>query len=70
MAQPISVKQAFLEGNLNVYSAYLFDTLKFGEQWLLNLGVRNDYTDGQYRSDKIETTNWPCYTWHDLSAVR
>ena len=49
-------KTGFSEGNLNVYSAYLFDTLKFGEQWLLNLGVRNDYTDGQYRSDKIETT--------------
>ena len=38
-------KTAYAEGDLNVYSAYLFDTLKFGEQWLLNLGVRNDYTD-------------------------
>lgn len=48
-------KTAYAEGDLNVYSAYLFDTLKFGEQWLLNLGVRNDYTDGQYRSDTIDT---------------
>ncbi|MCX5469521.1 TonB-dependent receptor [Acinetobacter nematophilus] len=50
-------KTGVAEGYLNVYSAYLFDTLKFGEQWLLNLGVRNDYTDGQYRSDTISTTN-------------
>ncbi|MFW2079764.1 TonB-dependent receptor [Acinetobacter guillouiae] len=50
-------KTGVAEGYLNVYSAYLFDTLKFGEQWLLNLGVRNDYTDGQYRSDTISATN-------------
>lgn len=51
---PTNFRQTgFAEGSLNVYSAYLFDTLKFGEQWLLNLGVRNDYTDGQYRSDTV-----------------
>lgn len=50
-------KSGYAEGNLNIYSAYLFDTLKFGEQWLLNLGIRNDYTEGNYRADTIATTD-------------
>lgn len=49
-------KTGYAEGNLDVYSAYIFDTLKFNDQWLLNLGVRDDYTKGQYRSDTILAT--------------
>lgn len=54
---PTNFRQtAFAEGYLNVYSAYLFDTLKLNEKWLINLGLRNDYTEGQFRSDTIATT--------------
>lgn len=54
------------DGTLNVYSAYVFDTLKFNDQWLVNLGIRNDYTKGQYASntrDVVTATNALKNTW-------
>lgn len=38
------------EGQLNIYSVYLFDTLKLHPQWMLNLGTRFDRTEGQYQN--------------------
>ncbi|WHP05026.1 MULTISPECIES: TonB-dependent receptor [Acinetobacter] len=35
-------------GKLDIYSAYLFDTIKLGSQFLVNAGVRFDRTEGQY----------------------
>ena len=43
-------------GKLNIYSAYLIDTLKFNPQWMLNLGVRYDRTEGDFRSATRTTT--------------
>lgn len=34
------------EGSLNNQALYVFDTLKFGEQWLLNLGARYEHNEG------------------------
>jgi catecholate siderophore receptor len=34
------------EGSLNNQAAYVFDTLKFGQQWLLNLGARYEHNEG------------------------
>jgi catecholate siderophore receptor len=34
------------EGSLNNQAVYVFDTLKFGEQWLLNLGARYEHNEG------------------------
>lgn len=46
-------KTAEGEGDLNVYSLYAFDTLRFSPQWLLNLGVRYDRTSGEYKNTSI-----------------
>lgn len=43
------------EGELENQSLYVFDTLKFGERWLLNLGARYDRNEGS-------TTTWPVST--------
>lgn len=40
------------EGELENQSIYVFDTLKFGDRWLLNLGARYDRNEGS-------TTTWP-----------
>jgi catecholate siderophore receptor len=40
------------KGELENQSLYVFDTLKFGERWLLNLGARYDRNEGS-------TTVWP-----------
>jgi len=34
------------DGNLDSAAAYMFDTLKFNEQWWFNAGVRYEHTDG------------------------
>jgi catecholate siderophore receptor len=39
------------EGELENQSLYVFDTLKFGDRWLLNLGARYDRNEGS-------TTTW------------
>lgn len=43
------------KGELENQSLYVFDTLKFGERWLLNLGARHDRNEGS-------TTTWPVST--------
>lgn len=41
------------EGETNTYSIYVFDTLKFGEQFLVSGGVRADHYDTEYSNDAI-----------------
>jgi catecholate siderophore receptor len=43
-------------GTLDLYSAYLIDTIKFNPQWWLNLGLRYDHTEGDFRSATRATT--------------
>ncbi|WP_454831961.1 TonB-dependent receptor [Pseudoxanthomonas wuyuanensis] len=38
------------KASVNNQAAYLFDTLKFSEQWLLNLGARFDHNEGDTRT--------------------
>ena len=45
------------EGDLDSASAYLFDTLKFGERWMLNLGVRYDRNAGATKTWIVSTTD-------------
>ena len=40
-------------GELNNYAIYLFDTMKFSEQFELNAGVRYERNSGWYRPDSI-----------------
>ncbi|OUY05588.1 TonB-dependent receptor [Acinetobacter populi] len=49
-------KTGVTDGTLNIYSAYVLDTMKFGPQWLFNLGVRYDHTDAKYKSFSYSTT--------------
>ncbi|MEI9893691.1 MAG: TonB-dependent receptor [Chthoniobacter sp.] len=39
---------AINNSDTNTLGAYLFDTMKFGEHWLLSGGVRGDYFDADY----------------------
>lgn len=43
------------DGTLSNQSAYLFDTMKFGERWMLNLGARYDHNEGDNRTITIAT---------------
>lgn len=43
------------DGTLSNQSAYLFDTMKFGERWMLNLGARYDHNEGDNRTTTIAT---------------
>lgn len=45
------------EGDLDTVSAYLFDTLKFGERWMLNLGARYDRNRGATKTWIVSTDN-------------
>ncbi|MBW8850856.1 MAG: TonB-dependent receptor [Xanthomonadales bacterium] len=45
------------EGDLDTVSAYLFDTLKFGERWMLNLGARHDRNRGATKTWIVSTDN-------------
>jgi len=38
-------------GTLNNQAAYVFDTIRFNDQWLLNLGARYEHNEG-------DSTNW------------
>lgn len=39
---------AFTEGEVNTQSLYVFDTIKFGDKWLFNGGVRFDHFNTTY----------------------
>ncbi|WVM94300.1 catecholate siderophore receptor Fiu [Halopseudomonas pachastrellae] len=41
------------EGSTDTYSLYVFDTLKFGEQFLISGGVRADHYTTEYSNDAI-----------------
>jgi len=41
---------AYTDGQTDTASAYVFDTLKFGEHWQVNAGVRMDHYDTDYSS--------------------
>jgi len=41
------------QGETDTYSAYVFDTLKFGEQFLVSGGVRADHYNTEYSNDAI-----------------
>ena len=41
---------AYTDGQTDTASAYVFDTLKFGEKWQVNAGVRMDHYDTDYSS--------------------
>ena len=46
---------AYNEGDVDTQSLYLFDTMKFGERWIFNGGVRVDRFRGAY--DAVALTN-------------
>lgn len=43
------VRTSHTEGELNNQAIYLFDTLHFGERWMLNLGARYEHNEGSSR---------------------
>lgn len=42
------------EGSTNTQSLYLFDTIKFGEQWIFNAGVRVDHYNTTYNAITVQ----------------
>ena len=44
------------EGELDNQAAYVFDTLKFGERWMLNLGARYEHNRGDSSPYIVSTT--------------
>lgn len=44
------------EGTLTNQAVYVFDTLKFGERWMLNLGARYEHNEGDSVPYKVSTT--------------
>jgi catecholate siderophore receptor len=46
----ISRNYAGTDTKANTYALYVFDTLELNEQWLVNMGLRYDHFDTQYRS--------------------
>ena len=50
---------AVANGRTDTVSAYLFDTLKFGERFLLTAGVRADRYDTEYDATAVCTTATP-----------
>lgn len=42
-------------GSLNNQAVYVFDTLKFNEQWMLNLGARYEHNEGDTTTYAIST---------------
>ncbi len=50
-------RSAKSEGELNSRSFYVFDTLKFGDRWLLNLGARQDHNEGSTKNYIVETVD-------------
>jgi catecholate siderophore receptor len=50
------------EGTLDNQAAYVFDTLKFGERWMLNLGARFEHNEGDSVVWNIKTYTAPTAT--------
>ncbi|MCL1635220.1 TonB-dependent receptor [Luteimonas sp. SX5] len=50
---PILVNKT--DGTLTNQAVYVFDTLKFGERWMLNLGARYEHNEGDSVPYKIST---------------
>ncbi len=49
------IRSGMTEGELSNQAAYVFDTLKFGPQWQLNLGARYEHNEGSTRSTTFAT---------------
>ena len=47
------------EGTLSNQAAYVFDTLKFGERWLLNLGARYEHNEGSSATWQVKAYTAP-----------
>jgi catecholate siderophore receptor len=47
------------EGSLSNQAIYVFDTLKFSEQWMLNLGARYEHNEGDSATWNIKTFTAP-----------
>ncbi len=45
------------EGELDSRSFYIFDTIKFGDSWLFNLGARQDHNEGSTKTWVVETVD-------------
>ncbi|MYM29326.1 catecholate siderophore receptor Fiu [Duganella sp. CY15W] len=63
---PISAAQVNLqrnggrsEGTTNTQSVYAFDTVKFGEQWIFNGGVRVDHYNTSYNAITVQAATTP-----------
>ena len=63
---PISAAQVNLqrnggrsEGTTNTQSVYAFDTVKFGEQWIFNGGVRVDHYNTSYNAITVQAVTTP-----------
>ena len=50
------------EGTLDNQAAYVFDTMKFGERWMLNLGARFEHNEGDSVVWNIKTYTAPTAT--------
>jgi catecholate siderophore receptor len=50
------------KGSLNNQAVYVFDTLKFNEQWMLNLGARYEHNEG-------DTTNYTVSSTGDVTGI-
>lgn len=48
---------AFNEGEIDTQSAYVFDTIKIGENWIVNGGIRADHFSGDYTAVTAATAN-------------
>ena len=46
---------AFTEGEVNTQSLYVFDTVKFGDKWIFNGGVRFDHFNTSYDAVTLQT---------------
>lgn len=59
-AQAMTRTGAFNEGDVDTQSLYAFDTIKFGERWIFNGGVRLDRFRGDYNVVALNnSTNVP-----------
>ncbi|WP_215404984.1 catecholate siderophore receptor Fiu [Janthinobacterium sp. JC611] len=50
---------AFTEGEVNTQSLYVFDTIKFGDKWLFNGGVRFDHFNTTYDAVTLQAAVTP-----------
>jgi len=51
------IRSARQYGELDNAAVYFFDTVKFGEMFELNGGVRYEWADGKFRADTISTSS-------------